>query len=102
MRHTKGPWTDTRVYKDFQDTPYCFRVYGNNGKTTVHSQKVNGMELEVLANAQLIAAAPDLLEVLKLARKYVAKMVADDIKTVVPPSIALEKIEQAIAKAQGK
>ena len=41
----------------------------------------------------------DLLEACKIARKYVAKMVADEVNTVVPPSHALKIIDQAIERA---
>ena len=44
----------------------------------------------------------ELVEALKLAAKYVAKMVADDVQTVVPPQIALDRIEAALAKVEGK
>ena len=47
-------------------------------------------------------AAPELVEALELAAKYVAKMVADDVQTALPPQVALNRIEQALAKAQGK
>lgn len=59
-----------------------------------------------LANAQFIVRAcnahEELLEALKLSRKYVAKMVADDVQTVLHPQVALDRLEQAIAKAEGK
>ena len=103
MKHTQGPWTDTRVYKDFENTPYCFRVYGNNGKTTVHSQKVNGMELEALANARLISAAPDLLEALKALLNRINHN-TDPLHTL-PPALYNKYINQAryaIIKAEGK
>ena len=95
MKHTKAPW-------EIQDN--------GNGDMFIYSvpeelavvEDISGLTpAEQYANLNLIAAAPDLLEVCKLARKYVAKMVADDIKTVVPPSIALKRIKQAIEKAGG-
>ena len=49
---------------------------------------------------ELLKATPDLLEALKLSWKYVAKMVADDVQTAIPPQVALDKIEAAIAKAE--
>ena len=60
------------------------------------------VKVDARANARLIAAAPDLLAMCKLAANYVAKMVVDNVNTVVPPIIALNRIEAAIAKAEGK
>ena len=43
-----------------------------------------------------------LLAACKLAVRYVAKMVADEVKTALPPEIALKQIEKAIEKAEDK
>ena len=100
MKHTAGPWTDVRVYKDFEDTPYCFKVYGNKGKTTVHFQKVNGMESEALANAQLIAAAPVLLGACKYAMQNLRPQ--GNVKKDFSGHLAIAELSRAIFKAEAK
>ena len=94
MKHTPGPWhilsggfISNSVLSDWASDKH-------------YVAQVKGGDIYNHANAHLIAAAPDLLEVCKLARKYIAKMVADNVQTAVPPSVALEKIEQAITKAE--
>ena len=58
------------------------------------------------ANAELIVRAVNshdqVVEALKLAAKYVNKMVADDVKMAIPPANALRVIELAIRQAEGK
>lgn len=50
----------------------------------------------------LIAAAPDMYEALKFAMPYIAKMIADEVNTAIPPGQALKRMEQALSKAEGK
>lgn len=94
-KHTQGPWHLQR-YRNRHNIHI-----ETNGFIDTKIAHIAQRE-EQYANAQLIAAAPELLAVCKLAQKYVAKMVADDVQTAVPPQIALNKIEQAIAKAEGE
>jgi len=91
MEHTKGPWrqTTSTVYDQIETADgelICFLGMKENSK----------------ANARLIAAAPDLLAACELAAKYVSKMVADDVKTAMPPIIALNRIEAVINRAKGE
>lgn len=70
-----------------------------NNLTHTVSYKQDGY---VQANAHLIASAPKLLEACKLALKYLYKMEADGIETALPVKTAIQRIEQAISKAEGK
>mgnify|MGYP003665319384 CR=1 FL=1 len=60
---------------------------------------------EAEANARLIAAAPELLEQLKEARQYVAKVATnrdfDGANIALFASRRLERMDAAIAKATG-
>jgi len=44
----------------------------------------------------------ELLEALKLSRQYLSKMVADDVQTVLSPQTALNRINKAIGKSEGR
>lgn len=52
--------------------------------------------------AHLLAAAPDLLEVLKTTLPYLYKMKADNVDTVIPVKNIIDIAEKAITKAEGK
>lgn len=102
-KHTPGPW--------------CLNngaIIGNNGGTFVAEEprlqwqatflkdsnslpveKQQQIIAEAKANARLIAAAPELLEALRLARKYVA-----DMPILGDEDLAI--IDTAIAKATGE
>lgn len=57
MKHTKGPWSVSASYGDYDD------VYSN------YQLKVFVRQDEEEANARLMEAAPDMLEALKIASK---------------------------------
>lgn len=87
MKHTPGPWLISS----------SVMVVTKDGK--IISQPVTGIaELqlplkELMANASLIAAAPELLEACKYAK---AALLADDNE-----KMAILKLQQAITKAEG-
>jgi hypothetical protein len=93
MAHTPGPWLadeDDRpdmewnihvVRADEPDCRICFMAIGS----------------ETQANAQLIAAAPELLAALKIARKYVNEIINNQDKGYAPHLVG---IDAAIAKAE--
>ena len=93
MSHTPGPWKhEDRTYV------YALNEQGSNRfYVDVQRGRANG-ELtqlaELLANARLIAAAPDLLAALELARSWVAIRLGDTHDD-------LQKIDAAIRKAKG-
>lgn len=91
-KHTLGPWTvDT-------DTGGRKPIMAKDGITSV--AHTDGLENEDLdeANARLIAAAPEMLQALKRAVSMLQAvgMPADAIPQ------DLEKMEDAIAKAEGE
>lgn len=73
-QHTPGPWTEPRTYQNIDGKISMIAIYGDHGKKTVY--RMTGGELSAgvveatLANARLIAAAPDLLA----AHKAIAGM----------------------------
>ena len=89
MKHTPGPWT----YESGENYPRIFA-----GRKVIAQAIGNSEETE--ANVYLIAAAPDLLKALKLARAYLGKAVADGLmqNCARPPQHALSVVEAAIAK----
>jgi hypothetical protein len=87
---TQGPWKVINRHG-------VLRVVADSGKPEV-ADVIGAYE----PNAHLLAAAPDMYETLKFALPYIAKMVADNVNTVVPPQRALDYINQALAKAEGK
>lgn len=109
-KHTEGPWlvdqtpdaqgqfavTGCKDLRDSLDDSY----YASYETIALFPVKVNKEENtytinpKVLANARLIAAAPDLLEACKLFREYLADC---DLKDITP----YEKVVEAIAKAGG-
>ena len=81
--HTPGPWTARRMHTggfDIMDPR-------NRDVVTVYGGGVETESRE--ANARLIAAAPDLLDALKRARRYVADLpiVGDDDLAVIDAAI---------------
>jgi len=103
MKHTKGPWkVDERVgciaiYP--ADEKYnCLDMPHHNFVAYWHGymdeEKTWQLHEKDLANARLIAAAPELLEALKDARQQLIALCSEND---VPDSVNL-----AIAKAEGK
>ena len=73
---TTVPWTSPHVHKSPGGAPYAISIYGDKGRTRVYHATIgNGYDpeyQEAMANAHLIAAAPDLLAVLEEAEGLVA------------------------------
>lgn len=97
-KHTPGPWVvfdgDTEHPGiDMADGSFSIVVYGEDGEPF---EGVRGRSpAETLANARLIAAAPDLLEALKEVQPYFEGEHSHDHPTCVA-------IRAAIAKAEGR
>lgn len=66
-QHTKGPWTVEFPTRAYNASAKSFII----GNGVVLAEISYGMENENAANARLIAAAPELLELLTLALPYV-------------------------------
>ena len=85
--HTSGPWSHSKQ-------GMCAVVDSNFG--TVAQCRMQLAEQENLANAQFIAAAPDMLEALYMMRHDFQQLVA------VPRAFqSFTRLEAAIAKAEG-
>ncbi len=100
MKHTKGKWEVINIDNGF---PTYVKVKTDQGDKLLCD--VCGLEdginnkdrlIEQIANARLIAAAPDLLEALKMSRWLLNVNTLLDAGN--PASI---KIDTAIAKAEG-
>ena len=100
MKATKGPWN---VLKGTYDGGRGKKIVGSNDNPhyTITSGTVCD-DTETIANAHLIAAAPNLIKVLKMTKGYISKMVVDDIQTAVSPSVMLDMIDRVINEAEGK
>jgi len=95
-KHTPGPW-EAQINPRFDD----IEVHSDHGVRLADVNDVNGLTFaperpEAIANARLMAAAPDLLEALEVAIEWDSH---DDMGW---PALWLEKAETAIAKAKGK
>lgn len=94
MTHTKGPWTIT-------GKPKGWVFVGNDTKQKIATIIVDdeGYGGECVANARLIAAAPELLEACKAARKHYADIVSAGAPKHVQSVFLM--LSDAIAKARG-
>lgn len=91
-KHTQGPWAfqdgDTAVFKDHKGGPST--VIADCGPYIPENQ----------ANAQLIAAAPEMLEALKILRARVHHVMGEQKNSSWQNPYIL--IQEAITKAEGK
>jgi hypothetical protein len=89
-KHTPGPWVQEGRHVEAFD-----------GKECVMGIEIYGPEDEALANARLIAAAPELLEVLRFT---LAELEVSAIRDGLEPEelVAVTKARAAIAKAEGR
>ena len=89
--HTPGPWR-----------AHGFVVAGGQGELrVVHTGSGNVPRAEARANARLIAAAPDLLEVAKMAATVAAMECGMGDEPGFAPADLLKVARAAIAKAEG-
>lgn len=93
--HTPGPWFVVEVGLKFDNTR-CFSV-----RIHCDSQKPSGI-LEVQANANLIAAAPDLLEALENCEKRLTNMVSMSDLCANELQASIDVARKAISRAKGK
>jgi hypothetical protein len=107
VRHTRGPWTISETFDaldgeedisiEHEGFPLC-TVRGTNDYSCIEPEEFDEKDLngEVIANAKLIAAAPDLLEAcMMLLKEY------EDVKMDTPIAYfkVISKAEDAIKKA---
>lgn len=99
MTHTPGPWKVCNFDKSVSCTIDSF-----NGVVVAEPLGPEGpwgsVKAEHEANANLIAAAPELLEALMVAEKWMTKCLEADTG-LVGLIEATKKARQAIAKAEG-
>jgi hypothetical protein len=98
MKHTKGPWEFDKQYRD--DFSEFFRVVDRHGYpvAVTPAYKPGEFVAELESNARLIAAAPELLAMVRYVRG-VAKAFPDTFK--ITEGFAAE-LDALITKAEGR
>lgn len=100
-KHTPGPWH----YSETASKHGTQLVYDTSGKLVADAGRVHGRLVDVMqANALLIAAAPELLEALKLAAPHVCSVLCPSTKKTGTEWTHVETckaITAALAKAEG-
>lgn len=107
-RHTAGPW-QIEFSKSMDITGNIHRVFDKDRFPTAFVPawdaakpgEIDGTD-EAKANARLIAAAPDLLDALKLAEGHLEEMRQDARWHPVSHCPVLDRVRQVIAQAEGK
>lgn len=102
-KHTLGPWiicdTEIDVYAPQGDVivmRHCpAPIEYNQPDFSIHDDE------QLKANARLIAAAPELLEALRLAAEHIDCEIAPDGSVPQSTQVLLGLINSAIAKAEG-
>lgn len=91
--HTPGPWSALPLNDEDDFDVMTASVLVHNGRGTFTAQALGHTSKEVVANARLIAAAPELMEALRaiVEDRYVEKL----------GSLKL-RARTAIAKAEGR
>lgn len=92
-KYTKGPW---KFHANGDANDYSLLTDGNKWVIGFH-QNGEKMDEEQIANAKLIAAAPELLEALKELHDWVCSLSDWSGGTTLDPDI--EKVRKAIEKA---
>jgi len=104
MKHTPGPWTDPRCYTEPNGDIYRATVYcGGDGRAEKlrAAATLSTPDETDLANLHLIAAAPELLEICRIAHDAILGVTEAgwDISTLKPYQY---KLRFVIDKAKGK
>jgi len=99
-KHTKGPWAKcggfTPKYTAIKDSSNRLIVYEMAGETNTESNETYPPVEEQQANARLIAAAPELLDVVERLEMYLRYDGRPECQ------FKLEAARAAIAKATGE
>lgn len=105
-KHTPAPWKVVKRGKYIHE----LMIFGSNDKSVCDAQSTNkGQEPtnEQIANARLIAAAPELLEALIHVESLFGVLAVEDLpnipsKTLVEMIQSLKTAREAIEKSTGK
>ena len=98
-KHTKGPWTATKHDQHWVRVNVTIKAGGNTWVAFMPDEDKE----ERMANARLMAAAPDLLEALENAVSELDYLtVAPDSDYARPDDEIIKAAEAAIAKAKGE
>lgn len=89
--HTPGPWAVSPQNN----------IISRNGTVAKTEQMPSNYESEQKANANLIAAAPDLLSAARNAANVLAAIATGQLAAIKPDSNALQELRAAISKAEG-
>jgi hypothetical protein len=99
-KHTQGPWAVNEFCASGEVSEYHIFIEPN---IAVIERKVKGSDQCDMADAQLLAAAPDLLEALKEARTGLVWYQMRHPESVDgSDDEAITRIDAAIAKAEGR
>ncbi len=90
--HTPGPW-----YAEERDPSEWYVTTGQDGRDIAILETISNGK----ANARLIAAAPELLEALKVAREWIGSDAPAYQNGAWVLKDAQKQVEKAIAKAEG-
>ena len=97
MNYTKGEWKISNRGLDI----YAPDKPGRPDNVICHLTHLTQKAEEVEANANLIAAAPDMYEALGIMREQVANLINPKIK-LLSSRQQIEMMDKALAKAEGK
>jgi len=108
MAHTPAPWTFLEADDHDQPHNYCqpLTICGGNTDDLANIYSADDADVsipreEAVANARLIAAAPDLLAAAKITAEYLY-VIGDEVKTLTLRNAILADVQAAIAKAEGR
>ncbi len=100
MSHTPGPWIAELLL--FNRTDEMRFLLSTPDDELGHIQLRNTNIYDALANARVIAAAPDLLEACEDLLLVVREYVPNNTDAWVRTSAQIERAKAAIAKAEGR
>ena len=101
--HTKGPWRSSSINVSHPSVSRAFAVIETHDGTHRIANIQSDLDDQVcLANARLIATAPELLEALEIARNGLQWFIDDNGGGNEADYEALKQIDAAIAKATPK
>ncbi len=93
--HTPGPWK--LVQESVDPSWHIITAAGGRITVNIHIEAGNATDI---ANARLIAAAPEMLEALKMAQQVINAHIPNEMPVCVPG--VSRYIREAIANAEGR